>query len=493
MGGADTEVGADTKKIILECASFDMYSIRRTSMAHGLFSDAVTRFSKGQSPGQNDRVLAQAIRMLQDQAGAKLASPIVDDNHYQPPNSVKATAQFINQRLGSGLDSAQVCQLLKNVEIDLEQHDETVIVTPPFWRTDINIPEDLVEEIGRLYGYDKLPQTLPMRDLRPADLNELLVLKNSIRLHLRAAGANELLNYSFIHGNLLAKVGQDCDLAYKLSNALSPDLQYYRLSILPSLLEKIHLNIKAGISQMALFEIGKVHAKNWLDEDNLPKEGERLGFVFAADDKVASNEFEGSAYFQARFYLSDVLNKYSIQTLFIPLLLQTEEAVVVQMAEPFEPSRSAIVTDMISGQMIGIVGDIKASVKADLKLPEFSAGYELDISKILKLKREFNDYVPLPRYPRVEQDISLRVESSLPFNQLFEFVVSKIDQIKPAKSYFELKPLDIYQRTEDQEHVQFAFRLRIASYEKTLKASDINDLLDEVAAAANQQFGAERL
>src|ERR1019366_2739883 len=100
----------------------------------------------------------------------------------------------------------------------------------------------VVEEIGRLYGYDLLPLVLPKRDLSPAIRNPMLDMKTAIRGYLSGAGANELLTYSFVHGNLLSKVGQDKSIAFQIGNALSPELQYYRLSLVPSLLDKAHSN-----------------------------------------------------------------------------------------------------------------------------------------------------------------------------------------------------------------------------------------------------------
>ncbi|HEY1064347.1 MAG TPA: phenylalanine--tRNA ligase subunit beta, partial [Candidatus Saccharimonadales bacterium] len=258
MGGADTEVDASTKNIILEVATFDMYSIRRTSMAHGLFTDAVTRFNKGQSPLQNDRVAAMLRSQLMHDAGATPAG-LHDLNTTGDATSVHPTVQvtpeFINARLGLSLSGEEMQQLLTNVEFTVGLEGSTLSVAAPFWRTDIETREDVVEEIGRLYGFDKLPLELPKRDITPAPEHPLLAQKSAIRDSLSRAGANEVLTYSFVHGNLIDKASQKREHAYKISNALSPDLQYYRLSALPSLLDKVHPNIKAGYDEFALFEL----------------------------------------------------------------------------------------------------------------------------------------------------------------------------------------------------------------------------------------------
>jgi len=267
MGGATTEVDSDTTAIILECASFDMYSIRRSSMAHGIFSDAVTRFNKGQSPLQNLAVLADIVRAIQELTAARLASALIDDNNVAaetqarnalyPP--IRLTSSYINDRLGLALAAETMATLLKNVEFSVDYDETSLTVKAPFWRTDIELREDIVEEVGRLYGFDKLPLALPLRPLTPASQDDLLELKQTVRTVLSQAGANEILTYSFVHGKLFDNVGQDKALAFKLGNALSPDLQYYRLSLTPSLLDKIHLNVKAGYDQFGVFEIGKAH------------------------------------------------------------------------------------------------------------------------------------------------------------------------------------------------------------------------------------------
>src|SRR3989344_799103 len=272
MGGADTEVDEKTKNIILECANFDMYTIRRTAMEHGLFTDAVTRFTKGQSPLQITPIMAEAGKMMCDLAGGEFASEVLDNNHAPKTSKViKTEVAFINERLGLKLTSGEIKKLLENVELGVEANTGTIHVNPPFWRTDLEIPEDIVEEVGRLYGYQHLPLELPKRSIAAVSKDALIETKLRARKVLASAGANEVLTYSFVHGNLLEKVGQDKKYAYKLANALSPYLQYYRLSLLPSLLDKVHANIKAGYGEFAIFEINPVHSKDLVSKkDGLP-------------------------------------------------------------------------------------------------------------------------------------------------------------------------------------------------------------------------------
>ena len=492
MGGSDTEVDANTKNIILESANFDMYSIRRTSMAHGLFTDAVSRFTKGQSPLQNLAVLAKITDEIRSHAGGKVAVPVIDDSHLdqamiarnsvRPP--VKVPSDFINARLGLQLSADEMKQMLENVEFKIELNDQGLTVTAPFWRTDIELREDVVEEIGRLYGYDKLPLELPRRGLAPAPEEPLLQLKAAIRARLSRAGANEVLTYSFVHGDLLAKTGQDPAKAFQVANALSPDLQYYRISLMPSLLDKIHLNIKAGYDQFALFELGKTHDVDHLTDEGLPTEFEFTSLVITANNKVKTT---GAAYYQARLFLETLIPAGGLD--FKPVGEDMRQYPVVQ---PFELNRSALVS-IKGGAFLGIIGEFKPSVARALKLPAYTAGFELDTLALEPLLQAGPSYAPLLRFPSVKQDITLKVPADLVYEQLYDFINTELGANAPKNTHVQLDPADIYQKPDDTGHKQLTFRLTITGTDRTLTDTEVNELLDTVAAAAKAEQGAERI
>lgn len=501
MGSADTEVDDTTKNIILEAATFDMYSIRRTSMAHGLFTDAVTRFSKGQSPLQNQAVLAKIAGDIAELAGGQVASQWVDSNQLgervwvHPPVPVEAS--FVTARLGLQLSADDMGRLLQHVEFQVSMNGEQLTIAAPFWRTDIETREDVVEEIGRLYGFDKLPLELPRRSLKPTGKNLLLELKSQVRDVLADSGANEVLTYSFVHGDLLSKVGQDTSLAFQLSNALSPDLQYYRLSLLPSLLEKIHPNIKAGYDEFALFELGKAHVQGEPDpyEPEVPKEVNALAWVYAS-----KTNHVGAAYYRARWQLMRLLKTFQAETVIRLEPLETADLYnnpwLVQMAAPFEPGRSAVLRDVFTDTnttgLWGVVGEFKASVRRSLKLPTYAAGFELD-PLLLGLGTPSGRYVPLSRFPKVTQDITLKALTDLPYQTLYDFLNEGLRKLQLPETLLSLEPIDIYQRDDDAKHKQITLRLTVTSYERTLTDPEVARLLDGLAAAAHDKFQAERV
>lgn len=489
MGGTDTEVDSDTKNIILECASFDMYSVRKTSMTHGLFTDAVTRFNKGQSPLQNDVVLTYGVGMLQKLANAELAGKVTDTAAHKSQGfwkGIHASSDFINARLGLDISTAQIATLLKNVEISVSTNGKNLIASPPFWRTDLEIPEDIVEEVGRLYGYDHLPLTLPKRDITPAQKDDMLDVKSKVRDCLSRAGANEVLTYSFVHGDLFDKTGQDKKQAYQVSNALSPELQYYRLTLTPSLLDKVHMNIKAGYDEFALFEIGKSHNKTHLEKTGkLPKELEMISLVYASKTK---SKGEGSPFYKARALLDYLGSSFGQSLEYKPV----DDKPDYPVTAPFNFARSAYVIDGKSGTFLGIVGEYKASVRKALKLPANSAGFEIGTEGIQSARTNQSAYQPLSRFPSTHQDISFKISSTTSYSDIANVVRQKLDQAEKEHGYkCVLVPTDIFSKDKTAKHI--SFRISLSHPDRTLVTSEVNKLLDSVASTATEKVKAVRL
>lgn len=505
MGGGDSEVSVETKNIVLEVATFDMYAVRKSSMRHGLFTDALTRFNKGQSPLQNDHILNLLLRSVFDVSPGEQASEAFDVVTLSDISPVLVTPTFIIERLGQRIPNEEIRKLLSNVEFVIEEHeltsetsfdselgdiDETsrqrkvergMYITPPFWRTDIELPEDIVEEVGRLYGFDKLPRDLPERSTKPAPRNEKRELKQHIREYLSSFGANEVLTYSFVHENVLKRAGQNPDEAFRLSNALSPDLQYYRLSVLPSLLDKVHPNIKAGFGEFTLFELGKGHHKQNVGDDGLPTETDLLELVYAN-----RKPREGAAYYQMRHTIETLIRKLGVAVVFEPI---PEDIPFAGMA-PYDHKRSAFIKTS-DGTSIGVVGELKPAVRRGFKLPDYSAAATVDIASLLSLKRD-NSYKPLPRFPKVSQDISLKISTGTNFFDLFKLVDDTVRAAEISSSYALVEPRAIYQ-PEGENTKTITFHIEVASENGTLTDKQVGAVLDALAERAANELNAQRI
>lgn len=485
MGGDDSEVSSETKNIILECATFDMYAVRKTAMRHGIFTDALTRFNKGQSPLQNAAVLKWLMSLIDGEQASRvfderqIYEPISSQS-INPPQNI--SVGFINNRLGLDLSAEAVGKLLENVDFKVDNELEALQINVPFWRTDINEPEDIVEEVGRLYGFDKLPRELPYRSTKPTPKNSRREVKQKIRESLSSAGANEVLSYSFVHENILKKAGQNVADAYKLSNALSPDLQYYRLSVLPSLLDKVHANIKSGHYEFMLFEIGKAHDRSMPLELGLPSEKTFVDGVYANKKPQV-----GAPYYQVRQVVDRLLKDLNVK--YEIIAFSSDDYDSHQILAPFDIERSAwVVAD--GDEKLGVIGELSSVTRKNFKLPDYVAAFSLDFERLQKFVREQNSYQALSRFPSISQDISLRCDEKLHFNDLLNIVTENLRQYPDL--HINATPLNIYQ-AEGSDKKTITLRIKFTSYEKTLRDSDVKPVIDGIAAVALEKLCAERL
>jgi len=368
MGGKSTMIDENTRNILVESATFSLYNLRKTQMSHGIFSEAITRFTKGQPAYQTLPVALKCADMLKDGFAIDAVADEYPDQ--QSKNVVKITTDEINDLLGTNYQKDLIVNTLSNVEFKVEPDGDTLCITAPSWRTDIHIEEDIIEEIGRLLGFDNIEPVLPLH--ATAEKNALFELKKYIRDLLSKYGANEVLTYSFVSGNVLEKAGLNTDNSYKIVNSISPDLQFVRQSIMPSLLDKAYLNEKLPVDQFAIFEMNKVYRKDlWLDDENVPQEKISLGFL------VAERKNNQTAFYLAKKYVAKLFEELNIEVDYLPVKQNNPEIL------PFEPKRTAEI--WANGEYLGIVGEFKNSVRNNFKLAPFLAGFEIDLLKILNM------------------------------------------------------------------------------------------------------------
>lgn len=482
MGGSDTEIDENTKRIILESATFNLYNLRATQMRHGIFSEAITRFTKGQPAALTAPVLAQAVRMMEEFAGASPVTPVVESYSASQDSrpSVMVTVDMVNAVLGSKFSAADITETLGNVEFIAELKEPlTIKVTPPYWRADVAIPEDVIEEVGRLNGFDSIEAVLPSRDFTAIMPGSLDNLRQAVRRGLARGGANEVLTYSFVHGDILKKAGQKPEDSYRLTNSLSPELQYYRQTLTPSLLSLIHPNLKSGYERFALFEINKAHNKSLgLNEENVPTELDLVAFTIAS-----KQAFDGAAFFEAKAQLDNLARALGLTLTYMPFDQPHEYFV----AAPFEPKRSAYATDAHSGEVIGIVGEYKKPVARGFKLPDFAAGFELRSDALLLAVQSANaQYTPLSRYPSLERDICFKVNSGVAYAEVAAPVEAALESSGLETNYW---PIDIYQPA-DKRTRNFTFRIKLTASDRTLTSQEAAAVMGSVARAVSAETSA---
>ncbi len=465
MGGESTAIDESTSRIVIESASFNLYNLRSTQMRHGIFSEAITRFTKGQSPELTYPVIKQAIRMVGELTGAKAISRIVEDypEKYKK-QTILLNVSDINATLGKTYTVNEVIEVLERVEFIAEKDEKGLIkVIPPYWRSDIHIKEDVIEEIGRIVGFDNIKPSLSIRYCTAVNPTDFDQFRAGLRKILKSAGANEILSYSFIHGNIMEKAGLDKAESYRLVNSISQDLQYYRQTLTPSLLAMAYMNIKQGYDKFALYEINKTHRKsNGYNDEGVPVETHSFGLVFA--EKQAGSS---TTYYLAKNIVEYIASRLNVHLKYIPLVSK-----IYATARPFEDKRSATIIDVASNQPIGVVGEYKNSVVKAFKLPRTCAGFEIDLDSLFNAACQAgNRYTPISRFPGVERDICFKVAKTLAYDSIIDSLGQSL--AKTGYSY-NIEPLDIY-CAKDCKTKNITVRVKLTSFDHTLTGKEVMD------------------
>lgn len=464
MGGKNTEIDVSTTRVVLESATFSLYHLRKTQMAHGIFSEAITRFTKGQPAAMTLPVLSETIHRL----GVEPLTMVDEYPGKVKPNTIKLTDSQINSLLGTEYDVETISQTLENVGFEVEEVGDVLAVTSPLWRTDIHIAEDVIEEVGRLLGFDNIPLALPEKPFSGTESSPLWQLEQELRGILSDRLAmHELLTYSFVSRDLLEKVGQDPDDSYEIVNSISPELQCFRQQIVPSLLDKVRENIKAGHKDFMLYELNQVSLKSsGLTDEGTPVLKNHLGIVSLND-----------------FYEL----KARILALFKSLKLNIEyRAISSETAnhDPYlEPKRSAEI--LVGDTKIGAFGEIKAAVLRRFKLEPVISACEINLDKIAQLPRDRATDFKISRFPFVERDLTLKVSTVAQFGRFDQAILT---MLSAENLIAEVAPVSVYQADPATKNI--SFHLRFSSPERTLDQDQISAIMEKVTVAVTQ-LGAE--
>ena len=304
-------------------------------------------------------------------------------------------------------------------------------ITAPAWRTDIHIKEDIIEEIGRLLGYDNIEPKLPLHGT--ATKNSMLALKTKIRNTMERFGANEVLTYSFVSEKMLEKANLDIKNSYKIVNSISPELQLVRQSIVPSLLDKAFVNQKIPFDKFAIYEMNKVYQKEWgMDEEGVPVEKMRMGFV------LAERKTKGAAYYKAKYFAEELLKELNISVEFKSLKSGVAEA------KPYEPKRSAEI--YVGDELVGFVGEFKNKVRNNFKLNEYLAGFELYLDKVLELAKPTKEVKCSNE--KDNRDLTIITDD------LYSELIGKINKVLAENNVeAEISPVSIYQPENHKKHI----------------------------------------
>lgn len=338
MGGLNSSVDQNTKRVLLFVQTYNKEKIRRTTMSTGVRTLAATYFEKGLDEERVEPTLVYGVKLLEKYASAKVASDIIDIYpHPYQKKTIETDYDFFNKKIGLQIKKELINKILTNLGFEVQKNDKKIKVTvPSFRKYDINIAEDLVEEVARIYGYNNLPNNFspPSLIFQPEKDEQLFQISLKIKYFLKHLGLNEVINYSMISQDLILDWGLDPKDHLKIVNTISKEIEYMRRSLLQSLYKNIKEN--TGRKEiLRFFEIGKIYLKR---ENDLPKEDYYLGFAFNTD------YFDLKGVVQALFRelnIQDldfkIITKENIYLTQIPLNLLIEKYRMLPNYQPVNP------------------------------------------------------------------------------------------------------------------------------------------------------------
>lgn len=474
MGGANSEVSDSTTTVVIESAYFAGGSVRRTSKDLGLRSDSSARFEKGVDPNRVIPAAERAAQLLAELAGGEvLEGTVLVDELDKTPARVVVSPDFINSRLGMKISLEDMLSILNRLKFDVEAANGLLIVDAPTRRGDIKIPEDIVEEIARMYGYDEIPTTLPAADV-VGGLTAYQAKRRIVRNVMEGAGLFQAVTYSLTSAEASQKFALKAEETTKLLMPMSEERSTLRQSLIPHLVEAAAYNVARQIDSVALYEIGSVFLGQTVEE--LPFEEEHLALVLTG--KWTDNAWQGEKK-NVDFFVA----KGIIEALFAKLGLTERVSYVKATIDGLHPGRTAHV--LLDGEVVGLIGQLHPAEQKQAGVKETYVA-ELNLLAILNAQVEELVYTAVPRFPSITRDIALELDRATSAGEIVSIIKGA-----GTKLLKDVKVFDVYEgekMTPGKKSV--AFSLTYFDPERTLTDEEVVAAHNKVLKAL-EQAGAE--
>lgn len=460
MGGEDTQITEDTTRVLVEFATFNKTQIRHTSKRMGLRTEASSRFEKGVEPTRIRLAIAVFLKLLEGKYSSVRLSGVLKEEEKKPVFVRRSRVPYL---LGIELSLEEMAGFLGRLDFTTEvgelEGEEGLWATAPFYRSDIVLEADLLEEIARLYGFDEIPSTLPILN-KPAQQYEGTIKEWKLREILWALGADEILGYSFVSPKSVKKLGLDEKEPLMLLNPLGEEFSQMRPSLLVTALECLVSNQKKGALSQSIFEIGNVfHRENgeMVQEKKLS-----LGLAGAGD------------FFTMKGWIETILGEFAI------------EADFCRTESPFyHPQQAADIR--IGDLMLGSFGTFHPALAAAWQLEGEVVLGELNLSELFA--QEIPDIVfsPPSRFPTSSRDIALLVDKKLPHDQILRVMQELGEPLLLSAELF-----DTFENPAWENQKSVAYRMTFGTKERTLSTEEVEEIYDRILVGLQSQLHAQR-
>ena len=470
MGGENSGIKENTKRIILECASFDATTIRKTRKKLNVKTDASDRFEKELDPNLTEKAMVRLIEIIEHTANGKLEGVIDIYPKEVNPWKIKLDLAYVDRLLGEKIPSKISVKILNLLGIKIKTNKNIIEAIIPTYRVDLKTQEDLIEEIGRINGYDKIKVQAPKVHLEPAKINEQRTFEREIKRILTGIGFDEVYNYSFYSQKdaNLAQLGTIKHL--ELENPMNPEQALMRISLIPSLLKNIAQNLK-NYKDIHLFEIGRVY---WANGEVLPREKRMLvGAIVLEKSKKAENFYEAKGFIDSLMQRIGVTDHYYDNFKAVPV-----ETFVTLWHE----GRSAEIKIEGHEKAVGFMGEINPLVLADFDIHHRVAMFEFD----LELLQEFSDgereFQSIRRFPDVARDISMLSTSENRVDDILEVIQDAGGEL--------VLDVDLFDIFEKETETSYAFHI-IFGADRTLEGKEVDLVMAKIISELENKLGVE--
>ena len=468
MGGLNTEINDKTKRVLLESAYFNPASIRKTSKKLSIHTEASHRFEREVDPEITLKALYRATEMIEKLGEGKTITGHIDSRTktIKENKEIVLNIDYITKILGLSVTLNEVKKHLESIEFKVEKiSDNQIKATIPSFRTDIVKPIDLVEEVARLSGYDKIPTSFPTITLNAIYSEKNLYLKNQIKNILIGYGFTETINYSFVNKDFQDKLNLPDDderrNIIEIANPLKEEQSVMRTSLLPGIFYSIKNNISNSRNNLKLFETGKVFFKT---NEEMPKEKEYLVFLLTGlqNNNVWYDKNREFDFYDIKGALDSFLKALFIKPEFKKV--KSEESYYLRH------THSAFI--FVNDKLIGKIGEVKSETLKKFEIKQKTYIAEIDLSTLLTLITFKRQDSPISKYPSIARDITLISDKKMPVNDILKYIESLNENLIE-----DVAIIDVYEGKPIPEGKKsISIRIIYRSYEKSLKDKAINKL-----------------
>ena len=465
MGGLDTEVTESTKNVIIEAAIFDSVKVRMTSNKI-LRSEASNRFEKGLDPNRTYMAAERAVKLLEEYAGGNVVTGTVKyDVTDVKPKTIEITFKNITDILGMKIPNDEILDVFRKLGFTYEVKDEKVYVTVPTRRLDISIKEDLIEEVGRIYGLDNIEGKLPTVPMRKGSID---LTHREIRNKMISLGLNETLSYVLVREDEAASFTTDSFEKVKLLDPITEERSTLRCSVLPSLLKIYEYNKARNEKDVAIYEIGKgFYKKEEYGEDN------KLGVLMSGKYYLGIDNKKDVDFYVIKGLAEEILD-------YLGYAGRYSFVISKQIPNQMHPGQTADIS--VNNDIIGIIGKLHPLIeKKDVYV------LEINLDRLLAKKTGKMKFKEISKYPTIQKDLAVLVDKNIPSEEIAKLIKKSAGSLLTNVEVF-----DVYEGKNIGENKRsIAYSLSFGKQDRTLTDEEVNDVMNKVIENLKNKIGAE--